>query len=487
MSSLNNKDVAVSFTGLKQYPTQAPFHPPELYPEYPGTETDPSNQIYHWVRETLRNLGLDAENYGTPDWNPLKDTVQPGMTVFIKPNTVRHYHVEGKDLFSVITHGSVVRPVLDYIGIALKGEGRIIVGDSQTLYGHFDEAQELSFITPVLDWFRSQSPIEVEHFDLRKVRAVRTWLGGRWGRVKVEHDPRGYKTVDVGSRSMLDGLDATKFRTVVSDVQVMRDHHGAGKHQYVFPGSVLASDAIIAIPKLKTHRRAAVTLALKSCIGFASDKGTLAHYQVGSPEEGGDEYIHMSWRKRQISHLQDKVQQAGNVPLQFLFATARNLLWYTHYLTPLDDKVNEAMWYGNNTIWRTILDCYQITMFADKEGKLQDTPQRNHFAVVDGIVGGERVGPIAPDPVYPGVLLAGADAVSLDAVGTALMGFDGEKVPLIKNGLDLADKLDPIDGGIRANISVAVEDQRLNLGDFQDKYNLSFAPHPAFKGHIERK
>lgn len=129
-SLLQDKRVAVSFTGLKDYPTELPFDPPERYPEYALKGVDPNNEVYAWVRETLHRAGLDQKNFGTPNWNPLGDIVQPGMKVLIKPNTVSHMHEENKEYFSVIIHPSVIRPMLDYLCIALKNQGKITIGDS---------------------------------------------------------------------------------------------------------------------------------------------------------------------------------------------------------------------------------------------------------------------------------------------------------------------------------------------------------------------
>ena len=98
----------------KIIPRSVPFNPPVKYPEYNGTELDPNNKIYDHVRQILYKSGLDKENFNKPNWNPFKDIVKPGMTVFIKPNTVRHYHMDGKEVFSIIIHASVMRPVLDY-------------------------------------------------------------------------------------------------------------------------------------------------------------------------------------------------------------------------------------------------------------------------------------------------------------------------------------------------------------------------------------
>ena len=47
--------------------------------------------------------------------------------------------------------------------------------------------------------------------------------------------------------------------------------------------SSLGADAVINIPKLKTHKKSGVTLALKSCIGLTNEKYWLPHYTEGSP------------------------------------------------------------------------------------------------------------------------------------------------------------------------------------------------------------
>src|SRR5215471_16321630 len=89
--SLDNR-VAITRTRTAVYPSTAPYHPSEKYPEYP---------------------------FG----NPLGHVIEPGMTVVVKPNFVLSRHSQGKDLFGIITHPSVLRAVMDYCWIALKGEG----------------------------------------------------------------------------------------------------------------------------------------------------------------------------------------------------------------------------------------------------------------------------------------------------------------------------------------------------------------------------
>ena len=64
-------------------------------------------------------------------WNPLADIIRPGDTVVLKPNFIKEHHETKLDEWEqVITHGSVIRAVCDYVLLALKGTGRIIICDA---------------------------------------------------------------------------------------------------------------------------------------------------------------------------------------------------------------------------------------------------------------------------------------------------------------------------------------------------------------------
>lgn len=486
-SLLQDKRVAVVFTGLKEYPTIVPFDPPESYPEYALKGVDPGNKVYAWVRETLYRAGLDRENFGTSKWNPLGDIVRPGMKVLIKPNTVSHMHEENKEYFSVVIHPSVLRPVLDYLCIALKGQGKITIGDSQVIFGHFEEAMSASKIDRLLAWYRQQTSIPIECMDLRTVRGVRTWLYGKWGRKKVNQDPLGFQTADLGNESFFKDIDPKRLRIAIASYKKMYEHHSGGRHEYVFPKTVLDSDAIINIPKLKTHRRTAVTLALKNFMGLPASKACLPHFRTGSVEEGGDQYINPSWRKRVCLVLHDQIQTRSWVPLKFTLAVIKKLLWDTHKLIPFKDDVYEAMWYGNDTLWRTVLDLNRIVFYADKNGKLQDTPQRKYFCLIDGIVAGEGNGPLSPNPLTPGVLIAGYNSTAIDAVAASIMGFDLDKIPMVKKALEDGGQKRSIFRGSREQIEVIDGDRTISLAAMQKSTNLKFEPHPMWKGHVERK
>jgi uncharacterized protein (DUF362 family) len=477
--------VAVNIIDPARYPRTMPYDPPEKYPEYEGNDLDPDNIVYAGVREALSSLGLDRGNFNTENWNPFREIIRPGMTVFIKANTVTHEHSDGKDIFSVIVHAAVLRPVLDYVCRALNNEGRIIIGDSQLYYCDFEKAMENSGIDKLLEWYAGRTKVSFECFDLRMNKACRTWLYGRWGRESVEQDPRGYRFVDLGEDSYFKGIDPKRLRIAIASHKNMYRHHSGGRHEYLFPKSFLESDVVISVPKLKTHRRTAVTLALKNFMGIPALKDSLPHFQTGSISEGGDQYIYPSIRKRVGTWLHDIIQTSPYMPVKFIAAITKRIIWDSRKIIPFKDDISEAMWYGNDTLWRTLLDLNRAVLYADKDGKMRDTPQRKWFFVLDGIIAGEKNGPLAPEPVAAGALLAGFNPVAIDAVAATLMGFDINKIPLIHRGFENTGRRRPVFNGSQEDIRIMDGEFEFNLTAFSKRKNLKFEPHPNWKGHVE--
>jgi len=73
---------------------------------------------------------------------------------------------------------------------------------------------------------------------------------------------------------------------------------------------------------------------------------------------------------------------------------------------------------------------HQIGMFAgavDLVGHFKPV-----FAVVDGLIGQEGLGPLMGLPVRLGVIVAGRDLVAVDATAGRIMGFAAEQVPITK-------------------------------------------------------
>ncbi|HEX6879859.1 MAG TPA: DUF362 domain-containing protein, partial [Terriglobales bacterium] len=124
--------------------------------------------------------------------------------------------------------------------------------------------------------------------------------------------------------------------------------------------------------------------------------------------------------------------------------------------------------------------------YADKTGKLTDEIQKNYFCLIDGIVGGEKNGPISCDPVYPGVLAAGFNPVAFDSVIASLMGFDIERIPIVKRAVATQSQAKPLFFRGLETVQVKVCGETLGITDFKAKYHLGFAPHPNWIGHVER-
>ena len=76
-------------------------------------------------------MNLDKDNCSTIRWNPFREMIKPGDMVVLKPNMGMHKN--GNKQFTtdcLITHGSIIRAILDYVYIALKGIGKIIIADA---------------------------------------------------------------------------------------------------------------------------------------------------------------------------------------------------------------------------------------------------------------------------------------------------------------------------------------------------------------------
>ena len=95
---------------------------------------DAPNPVYEAVEAMFRGLGLDRARAGTPEWNPLGDLIAPGDRVIVKPNLVSsrnmHEKITGQKLAASSTHGSLLRPILDYALRAAGPRGRVRVVDT---------------------------------------------------------------------------------------------------------------------------------------------------------------------------------------------------------------------------------------------------------------------------------------------------------------------------------------------------------------------
>ena len=424
--------------GDARYPDHPPYHPGESYPEYPfpGRLSTRPNAAYDGVRGALRLLGLDRERFGTRDWNPLGALIRPGDRVVIKPNMVRDFHEDPRaGTEALVTHGSVVRAVVDYAYLALGGRGGLTVCDSPQNDGDWDGLWRAFRFDELLAFYREAAPgFELRIHDVRK-EAVRKVHGVAVDRYARPGDPAGYVAVDLGDDSeFADGPERTgRLYGAEYDISQTAEHHRPGRHEYLIGRSFLDADVILNVPKWKTHKKSGVTVWIKSVIGICGDKNWLPHHTEGTPGEGGDQFPAdtMKYRAEQrvVAATKRVLRHAGRTG-KYVGAFMRRMGAHVFGDTN-KDAIRSGNWHGNDTIWRTVLDLHKCWIYADRDGVLRKTPQRRFLCVVDGIVGGEGNGPLAPRARHDGVVLAGTDPVAMDTAATVLMGFDPDRLPIL--------------------------------------------------------
>jgi uncharacterized protein (DUF362 family) len=435
------------------YPADPPFSPSTSYPEYPfaAFPLSADNGVYSAFREGLRRLGLDPSNFGSPQWNPLGCLIRPGDKVLIKPNAVLDRNISGDDPFAVITHPSVIRAALDYAWIALEGSGSLTIADSPQFDSDFENYLALTRLGSLQIFYREAAGFEVRVLDLRRMTARYDPDKGFYPAADVSRkdgDPLGYSIVDLADTSLLSGLShLERLYGADYDSSFTREHHSGSRHEYCIARSVLDSNVILSIPKLKTHRKVGLTLNIKGLVGINGDKNYLAHYRVGCPGRGGDEYPDsVSGLRKASREAQRRMSDTLLAPRRsilerafLLFSQLRSaagrLARALGILKPAggSDAIDHGDWAGNDTAWRMAVDLLRIALYASPDGSLRPAPARRLFSVVDGIVAGEGEGPLSASPRPEGALLIGFDPVAVDVVAAEYMGILHLDLPMLRH------------------------------------------------------
>ena len=476
--------VAVSIRrGLDHYAPreQSPYHPAEDYPESPFRLTTPGgNPAYALVRQALADLGLDAEHFGTRAWNPIGALVKPGGTILLKPNWVLHVNERKGGTDCLFTQAPVLRAVLDYVYLARPG--LVLVGDAPVQGCDLDALLAHGF-REVMD-FMSLQGLNTRVVDFRRTRARR--LGHfKWEMQEGLRLLGDYATVDLKGQSLLEPISrgAGRFRVTMYDPRRMRDHHAPGRHRYLVAREVLEADLIINLPKIKTHKKAGLTSALKNLVGINGNKDYLPHHRKGGAGWGGDNYERGSIFKMLAEEVLDLANKHISWSRFYQACTA-----LTYALLVMDIKTGgtgdvEGSWYGTDTVWRMVLDLNRALLYADSEGRMTDTPQRVELSIADGIVAGQGDGPLRPDPCPLGAVVAALNPGAADWVSALLLGLDPARLPVVARAFDEMPlpiaRFRPSE--IICVVNGAVVDTRVVPG----KFGVRAAPPRGWVGHCE--
>jgi uncharacterized protein (DUF362 family) len=478
-----------SYAGLR--PPYGPGKPfPELEPLL-GAENDGggANHVYEAVRSALRALGLDEEHYGTRDWNPLGALVPRGKRIVLKPNFIRHWNpVEGATVESVITHGSIVRAVADYAFLAAGSEGSVAIAEAPQHDCQWSRIREIVGLDALVDFY-DRIGLELETIDLRP-EEVTYRDGVIVERRKLAGDPAGNRLVDLGEHSAFhgSGLDPRRFRGADYDPGPTSRHHTDGRNEYLLSETVLSADLVVNLPKLKTHKKTGVTLALKNLVGINGDKNLLPHHSVGSPDQGGDEYPGGA----AVDRLRSAATEVARALLRRGIGNRLvRLVRRAENAARGDDFIRSGNWHGNRTTWRMCIDLNRCLYYSDARGGHFDAPApvRTVLTLIDGVIAGEGEGPLAPRDVPLGAVLAACDPVAIDLAALRLMGFDERNIPKIREPM--------ADAKLRITEVRRADDVRvfeLAEGDASPRERRLdelacarvFDPHPGWRGKLER-
>jgi uncharacterized protein (DUF362 family) len=488
---LDPRVVAVAKSDIVTYPSQAPFHPSSRYPDYRfGVLSEEMNAVYESVRDCFRLMGLDARKFDTPDWNPLGELIHPGETVLLKPNLVKETHPRDADgWLYTLTNGSVVRAVADYVWRALDGRGKMILADAPQTDTSWERVVHILGLDTIRDFYQDRG-VDFELVDLRQEEWENRG-GVIVARRPLAGDPYGYVDFDLAQKSEFVGHGgAGHYYGADYDSAEVNYHHSGGRHQYRVAGSAILCDAVFSLPKLKTHKKAGITVSLKNLVGVNGDKNWLPHHTEGNPEQGGDEHPNPSashrFERAAAARFRDFALHTPGIG-PWVLRRARRV--GTRVFGDTEDVIRSGNWWGNDTAWRMCLDLNKIILYGDGEGILRtggSAALRRHLVLVDGVVAGEGRGPMNPDPVHAGIVAFGLHPASTDAACAYLIGFDPDRIPIVRQAFCCREL--PLAGWDWREVKVVSNQPSWNgpITDIPDSETFHFRPHFGWAGHIER-
>ena len=358
-----------------------------------------------------------------------ENLIPPGARVLIKPNFVLHHNQGDGGMDPMITHQSVVKAV---VNAALQTEAaEVVVGDAPLQTCDFDALLET---TGLGDWAESRTKADSR---FRGVKDFRRTTSQYVNGVRVAEEnkvpEKDYVLFDLASESLLEPItdDKDDFRVTCYDPRLLAKTHGKGRHRYLIARDILDADVVINLPKLKTHKKAGITCALKNLIGINGNKEYLPHHRIGGADLGGDCYPGNSRVKRMLEYAADQQNLTD--------AGAKGRIWsgvatqLNRVLHLMGDNVGiEGSWSGNDTIWRTGLDLNRILLYGKPDGSVVDDSQRRVVHVTDAVVAGQGDGPLSPQPLPLGLMFAGNNAACIDWFGSILLGYDPNLLPIVR-------------------------------------------------------
>ena len=420
----------------------------EVAPSAYREETSDASTIARAIDRLASELGWARVGKG-----PFGELIKPGDRVLIKPNFVLHHNQGNGGMDPMITHQSVVRAV---VHAALQSEAsEVAVGDAPIQTCDFDALMNKTELGSWAELAMKADPRFKGVKDFRRTTA-RYVNGVRVAEENVQPE-EDFVLFDLASDSLLDPItdDKDDFRVTCYDPRLMAKTHGKGRHRYLIAKDVLEADVVINLPKLKTHKKAGITCALKNLIGINGNKEYLPHHRIGGADLGGDCYPGNSRVKRMLEYAADQQNLTGSGTKGRVWGGVATQL--NRMLHLMGDNLGiEGSWSGNDTIWRTGLDLNRILLYGETDGSMAESTRRRVVHLADAIVAGQADGPLSPQPLELGLLFAGNNAACVDWFGSRLLGYDPRLLPIVREAF----------GGFRWPISTSRPEEITLRGDW---------------------
>lgn len=415
--------------------------------------------------------------------------IHAGDKVVIKPNWVMESHKTKKNEWDyVITHPAVITAVLEKVTDRLDQTGEIALMDGPETASSFERIMSRY---PVEEWqsIADKKGIPFAIVDLRD----HEWLTEKGivvARKSIPGDPKG-KTLFNLQREASEfwGHARSKRGYYGADYDLAETNraHDGFTNLYSVSRTVIESDVFINLPKLKTHRKAGITSCLKNLVGINTHKNYLPHHSEGGPAEHGDQFPRNNIAARVEGPFVAFLKQ--NLLRNPLIAEILSLFsgFGKKVFGETGMVVRSGNWYGNDTIWRMILDLNKILLYGNTDGTMrEDLPEnrKRYIGIVDAIHAGDGFGPLEPDRVEMGYLMCGTNPVAIDWICAELMGFNPLNIPSIGKAFSI--KHHKLAEFSQDQIEVHMDGTVYGTASIPPEYIIPFKAALGWTGYLEK-
>ena len=388
--------------------------------------------------------------------------------ILLKPNWVTHSRTPADDV-CMRTHDNFVLSALRVV--AEKKPSHIVIGDAPIQGCKWNEMLSGSFCRNVDDISKYYN-VPVEISDFRRA----TFDPAKNNPLRDLKPIAEYIIFDLGQESLLDAISPEGkniFRVTQYNPAYLAASHKRGMHKYCITKALFNADVIISLPKIKTHQKAGITAALKNIVGLNGDKDCLPHHRKGGTDFGGDCYPGGNYLRYFSELLLDNANVRRGRASYWFWLKLASVVWKSS----LPKRVHSlgGAWYGNDTVWRMVLDLNRIAIHGKADGSLSTSRQRDIFSLCDGIIGGQGDGPLRPDPLPLGMISFSGNSALTDACMAAIMRLNVSRIPLVTNAIRSSED---------TKWNIVLNNEKVSMNDLK-KYSISAAPPPGWADYLE--